>query len=83
MPEMDGFETYEALRRFEDENSRNHVPVIFLTGKDDKKTVMSVIAAKPESYMLKSIPPVVLIQNVRDFFAKARLKEREKQNSEK
>ena len=35
MPEMDGFETYNALRRFEDENGRNHIPVIFLTGKDN------------------------------------------------
>ncbi len=80
MPVLSGLDVLQLLRN---EPTTAEIPVIFLTGKDDKKTVMSVIAAKPESYMLKSIPPVVLIQNVRDFFAKARLKEREKQNSEK
>ena len=67
MPVLSGFDVLQLLRN---EPSTAEIPVIFLTGKDDKKTVMEVIAAKPASYMLKTIPPVVLIQNVRDFFAK-------------
>ena len=32
MPEMDGFTTYKALREYESQHGKNHVPVIFLTG---------------------------------------------------
>ncbi len=35
MPEMDGFETICALREWESENSRDEVPVIFLTANED------------------------------------------------
>ena len=31
MPEMNGFEAYRALRNYEDQAGRPHVPVIFLT----------------------------------------------------
>ncbi|WP_294430866.1 response regulator [uncultured Treponema sp.] len=67
MPVLSGLDVLQLLRN---EPTTADIPVIFLTGKDDKKTVMSVIAAKPDSYMLKSTPPIVLTQNLRDFFAK-------------
>ena len=35
MPEMDGFETISVLRKWESENSREAVPVIFLTANED------------------------------------------------
>ena len=35
MPEMDGFETISALRNWESENSKEAVPVIFLTANED------------------------------------------------
>ena len=35
MPEMDGFETISALREWESANSRESVPVIFLTANED------------------------------------------------
>ena len=35
MPEMDGFETIQALREWEKDNSRKEVPVIFLTANED------------------------------------------------
>ncbi len=37
MPEMDGFECYNALRQLEEKNSRSTTPVIFLTGDMDKE----------------------------------------------
>lgn len=36
MPEMDGFETIQALREWESNNGREAVPVIFLTAKEDR-----------------------------------------------
>ena len=74
MPVLSGLDVLQLLRN---EPATSEIPVIFLTGKDDKKTVMEVIAAKPDSYMLKTIPPVVLIQNVRDFFAREKRKPEE------
>ena len=38
MPEMDGFETLQALRSWERENFRKTTPVIFLTASDDEET---------------------------------------------
>ena len=38
MPEMDGFETIRALRKWESENHRDAVPVIFLTANDDSES---------------------------------------------
>ena len=35
MPDMDGFETIRALRKWESENSRDALPVIFLTANED------------------------------------------------
>ncbi len=35
MPEMDGFETIRALREWESANSRDELPVIFLTANED------------------------------------------------
>ena len=41
---------------------------MFLTAGDDKKTVMSIIAANPAGFFLKTMPPVILVQKVVDFF---------------
>jgi len=44
------------------------IPVIFLTSKDDKETVMKILSAKPEKYLLKNQEPDQLIQKIDDFF---------------
>ena len=38
MPDMDGFETFHALRDLEDKLGRNTTPVIFLSGDNDMAT---------------------------------------------
>ena len=65
MPIASGLQVFEMLKG--DENTRD-IPVIFLTAKDDKETVMKVLAAKPEKYLLKTMPPEALVQSVDDFF---------------
>ena len=44
------------------------MPVIFLTGKDDKESVMQVMALKPAGYLLKTLEPAMIVQAVDDFF---------------
>jgi CheY-like chemotaxis protein len=79
--EMPGLSGLDVLQMLRSEPETAHVPVIFLTGSDDKKTVMAVLAAKPDGYLLKAMPPAVLVQNVEDFFVKqkkmAQMRERQ------
>ena len=65
MPVASGLQIFEMLKH--DSNLCN-IPVIFLTSKDDKETVMKVLAAGPEKYLLKSSEPDLLLKTVDDFF---------------
>ena len=65
MPVASGLQVFEMLKA--DEKTA-HIPIIFLTSKDDKDTVMKVLAAKPEKYLLKSMKPEDLVGAVNDFF---------------
>jgi CheY-like chemotaxis protein len=65
MPVADGLQVFQMLKS---EPSTANIPVIFLTAKDDKETVMKVLAAKPEKYLLKTLPPEELLKSVDNFF---------------
>ncbi|MBQ7160066.1 MAG: response regulator [Treponema sp.] len=65
MPVVSGLQVFEMLKS---EVATASIPVIFLTSKDDKETVMKVLAAKPEKYLLKTRPAEELIKSVDDFF---------------
>jgi DNA-binding NarL/FixJ family response regulator len=45
------------------------IPVIFLTGKGDKESVMQVVALKPEGYFLKTVKKDELLEKLSEFFA--------------
>ncbi len=53
MPVCDGKQTLEMIRAEED---MKNIPVIFLTGVNDKEHIKAVISLKPSGYLLK--PPV-------------------------
>lgn len=46
------------------------IPVMFLTGKGDKESIMSVLALKPAGYLLKTIDKDGLNKALDDFFVK-------------
>ncbi len=66
MPVISGLQVFEMLRS---EPATANIPVIFLTAKDDRETVMKVVAARPEKYLLKTMPPEVLLKALDDFFS--------------
>lgn len=66
MPITSGPQVLEMLRG--DLETAN-IPVIFLTGKSDKESVVAVLALKPEGYFLKSIGREELLKNLNDYFA--------------
>ena len=65
MPVTSGPQVLEMLRS--DEETR-YIPVMFLTGKSDKESVMSVVSLKPEGYFLKTIQKDELLEKLREFF---------------
>lgn len=64
MPEMDGFETYKALRCFEDETGRSHIPVIFLTGESDCDMERRGLKAGASDFIHKPFNKDVLISRI-------------------
>lgn len=67
MPVTTGPQVLEMLRS--DEETKN-IPVIFLTGKSDKSSVMQVLSLKPEGYLLKKIEKSELLSELEKFFSK-------------
>lgn len=65
MPIVDGKQVLEMIRA---EKEFADMPVIFLTSKDDKESVMQVMALKPAGYLLKTLEPAQIVQAVDDFF---------------
>jgi len=65
MPITSGPKVLEMLRS--DDETRN-IPVMFLTGRGDKESVMRVLSLKPEGYFLKTIEKKELLQNLEEYF---------------
>ncbi len=65
MPVTSGPQAFEMLRS--DPDTRD-IPVMFLTVKSDKDSVMRVLELKPENYLLKTMPPKELVAAIDDFF---------------
>ncbi|WP_296834642.1 response regulator [Butyrivibrio sp.] len=65
MPVTSGPQVLEMLRS--DEETKG-IPVMFLTGKSDKESVMAVVSLKPEGYFLKTIQKNELIEKLEEFF---------------
>ena len=66
MPVMSGPKVLDMLRS--EERTKN-IPVIFLTGKSDKLSILRAISLKPDGYILKSEGLGEVIRTLKDFFA--------------
>lgn len=67
MPVTSGPQVLEMLRS---EPETASIPVFFLTGRNDKESVMQVVSLKPENYLLKTIQRDKLLAVLGEFFAK-------------
>lgn len=70
MPVVDGKQVLEMMRT---EMEFSDIPVIFLTGKNDRESVMNVMGLKPEGYLLKTMPPQEIIQYIDEFFLRRKV----------
>lgn len=61
MPVCSGAQLYQMLQG--DENTKD-IPVIFLTSKDDRETVLEVVGLKPAGYLLKTSTKEQIISKI-------------------
>ena len=67
MPITSGPKVLEMIRS---DSETASIPVFFLTGRNDKESVMQVVNLKPEGYLLKTIEKPALLAKLEAFFAK-------------
>ena len=65
MPIVNGPKVLEMIRA--DSNTAN-IPVMFLTAKGDKRSIMEVLRFKPEKYLLKTMLPKDILDSIDEFF---------------
>lgn len=65
MPVTDGKKVLEMLKS--EENTKD-IPVMFLTGKNDKESIMEVLKLNPDDYLLKTIGRDALLEKMHEFF---------------
>lgn len=66
MPRLDGYELMKRIRSNEDTKD---IPVIFLTGKNDKEHVFRILNYKPDGYLLKMSQKDGLLDVIERFFS--------------
>ncbi len=71
MPVTNGPQVLQMIR---DEATTNAIPVMFLTGKSDRESVLKVVGLKPDGYLLKSMTRDELLQQIRAFFEEQKMK---------
>lgn len=67
MPECSGANFFRILKEREE---TKHIPVIFLTSRDDASTVNEVIALKPAGYVLKTVSKEMLLQRIEEVLSR-------------
>ena len=69
MPVINGKQVLEMIRA---EAEFSTIPVIFLTGKNDKESIQQVLGLKPEGYILKSTKPDQIVEMIDEFFMRTK-----------
>ena len=65
MPVVSGPQVVEMLHS---DSTTGAIPVMFLTGKNEKEFVMSVVDLRPVDYLLKTIDKMALLGKIKKFF---------------
>ncbi len=73
MPEMDGFETYRALRQYEEKAGKPQIPVIFLTGENDSETERRGLKAGASDFIHKPFDRDVLIKRINNTIVNSKM----------
>ena len=66
MPICNGAQFLQMLRS---EPATADIPVVFLTGNDDRDTVISLISLKPQGYLLKTQTKAAIKDKIKEFLS--------------
>ncbi len=66
MPITPGPQVMEMIRS---EYHYSDIPIIFLTGKSDRESIMNVMRLKPQGYFLKTMPRDEIVEAIDNYFA--------------
>ncbi|MBR2530724.1 MAG: response regulator [Lachnospiraceae bacterium] len=66
--EMPGMNGEQVMQRIRSNPSNDRVPIVFLTGKNDKEGVLKILEQRPDGYLLKSMPREELLDSLHEFF---------------
>ena len=66
--EMPGLDGYDLMKYIKSDESTKYIPVIFLTGKNDREHVFKILNYKPDGYLLKTSQKENLIDSIDRFF---------------
>ena len=64
----------QVLKMMRSETLTSSIPVIFLTGKSDRESIMSVMYLKPDGYLLKTTTKEEMLVNIENFFGTRKYK---------
>ncbi|MCR5324369.1 MAG: diguanylate cyclase [Lachnospiraceae bacterium] len=64
MPEMDGFKTFEELRKLEKELGREEIPIVFLTAEEDENIERLGLDIGAADFIRKPFNPNVLLTRI-------------------
>ena len=70
MPQMDGYEAIQAIRRIP---SATKTPIVVVTGEDGAETERKVLALGADDYIVKPFEPTVLTARIKAVFGRQRL----------
>ena len=65
MPAMSGTETFKEIRKHPEFAD---IPVVFLTGANDKQSVVEIMQLRPDGYLLKNVGRYDLLDSIRTIF---------------
>ena len=71
MPKMDGFDLMKIIRT---DHTDPPIPIILLTGNNNKDIVFHVLEYKPDGYLLKTSPKENILDVIHRFFAESMFK---------
>ena len=66
--EMPGMNGEKVMQKIRSNPFSERIPIIFLTGMNDKERVMKILGHRPDGYLLKSVPREVLLDSLQKFF---------------
>ncbi|MCR5802088.1 MAG: response regulator [Lachnospiraceae bacterium] len=64
MPEMPGPVLYERIKT---NSVLDDVPIVFLTGKNDRESIMRILSLNPRDYILKSLTKEEILPKIAEY----------------